>query len=317
MKRLLTVFIVFLSVSISAQQTQQGLTRKQKKAAKTANEFDVLKYLPETTTYNAYDFWEAIVSNNETFKANMAKFDKPGSLAKKALAKVGENASLTSLMNANYNVDLSGELNNTIRDLMFGKKELYPEVNFRVYSSSEFNAFTTPSGYIYISTNALDKASSNLAMLYALMGHEVAHYVYNHMLIHEYMALKKEQTNNIGAAIAAIGSATANMAAVANGGVYIEGTEKNMKKMVDDIQEMSKAYYYRYGREQEIEADIVAYRFIEWMGEDPSVFIKMLETISGGWIGKETERYDDHPSAIDRIEILKALSPSNYKRLGE
>lgn len=312
MKNLLTIICLFVTVGIYAYQPQQSLSRKQRAAIKKAEELDVLKYLPDTTSHNQMIFWNSIVENNPSFNEIMAKFKKPGKLAKDALQKVENNSMLTSIMNMDYNIEKEGKFNDLIHEILFGDKTEHPDIIFRLRMDNDFNAFTTPEGYIYMNNAVIDRTSET-AMVYGIFAHEVAHYLYNHMLVHEYKALKREQSNNLAATIAVVGTGVANMAVVSKGGIVDSRAMQNSYNgIVDGAKEWSTAYYYRYGREQELEADIVAYRFLEWIGEDPNFYIKTLEISNTGWAGKETECYDDHPSAEERIAVLKSLKPAPY-----
>ena len=314
MRKLFTFIAILMVVTISAQQPQQKLTRKQKRAIKTANSLDVLNYLPDTALYDQTIFWKSIVENNEEFKTIMAKFDDPGSLAKQAIDKVKQNAALNMFMNNSFDVEIEGGYNEAVHKCMLGGKELYPEIVFRINIDNDFNAFTTPDGYIYINSGAIDKTEPNQNMVYGILAHEIAHYVFKHMLVHEYNVLKRQRANNIFAGISTLAIGAANMVGAANGAPQDTAKQrKSYQEIVDGANEWTAAYKYRYGREEELSSDIVAYRFLEWMGEDPNDYIKMLEIMSEGWQDRETDRYDDHPSPKDRIEILNALTPAPWR----
>lgn len=314
MKKLFTIIAILMAVAVSAQQPQQKLTRKQKRAIKTANSLDVLKYLPDTTLHSQTIFWKSIVDNNEEFKTIMSKFDDPGSLAKQAIAKVKQNAALNMFMNNSFDIENEGEFNDVLHNIMLGGKVLYPEIVFRLNINSDFNAFTTPDGYIYINSGAMDKTEQHHNMLYGIVAHEIAHYVFKHMLVHEYNVLKRQRANNIFAGISTLAIGAANMVGAANGAPQDTARQrKSYQEIIDGANEWTAAYKYRYGREEELASDIVAYRFLEWMGEDPNDYIKMLEIMGEGWLDKETDRYDDHPSPKDRIEILNALTPAPWR----
>ena len=313
-KMMFTIMALFVAVNICAQQSQTKLTRKQKKKVKIANELDVLKYLPSNSDGKQITFWQAIVDNNDDFKTIMSKFDNPSGLAKQALEKTQEKTTLIMSMNMSYDSNIEGEFNEILHEEMFGDKTYYPNITFRLLINNEFNAFTTPDGFIYLNSGVIDKTKPKIMMVYAVLAHEVAHYLLKHALIHEYMALKKERANNIAAALATIGLGVANIAAASGGAIVDSETQKkSYDGIVEGAKEWSEAYYYRYGREEELIADIVAYRFLEWIGVDPDIYLTTLEKVTGGWVGRETDRYDDHPSAIDRIEILKALTPAPYR----
>lgn len=46
----------------------------------------------------------------------------------------------------------------------------------------------------------------------------------------------------------------------------------------------------RYSREQEIESDIAAYRFLQFIGADPNIMIRVLDKIATMEGGKKTSK---------------------------
>ena len=73
-------------------------------------------------------------------------------------------------------------------------------------------------------------------------------------------------------------------------------------------------FHYKYDREQEIEADIVAYRFLEWIGIDPAEFIMALERTNLDNLTGAGEKDSDHPSTEFRVGLLKQLEPAKYRK---
>lgn len=311
MKRICVIILILIQVLTCAGQSQK-MTRQQKKYMKLAEKLDVLNYLPKTCDRNPSTFWNAVTKNNIALQEVLEKFKDPKDLAREAMDKVQKAKNEAFFMNISYDEDKEGRVNNAFRAALLGESCIDDDIVFRIWPESELNAFVTADGYIYINVGMMEKLDGSYDMVNAVLAHEVTHYMFRHMLVHEYMALKRKMANSIGAAIALIGTTVA----VASGGGGIDDSfEKNLNSIVEGANEWSKAYYYRYGREEEFESDIVAYRFLEWTGRNPEACTKALATISGPWTGKESDRYDDHPSPEERISVLRALKPAPFRKL--
>ncbi len=69
----------------------------------------------------------------------------------------------------------------------------------------------------------------------------------------------------------------------------------------------SLRYKYRYSREEESEADIAAFHFMEFMGYGGEHVVSMLRKIANLYGDHPTGDYDDHPSFAFRIQVLTAM----------
>lgn len=308
MKKLLLAIALIFPICVCAQQK---LTHKQKRYIKTAQELDILKYLPDTTDWDPSTFWNCVTINNSPLQEELEKFKKPRDLALQAYKEVEKKKAACFIMNMSYNPKYEEELNKTIHDEILGVGCVDNNIIFRIREDDEVNAFCTPDGYIYINSGLFYKMVSPHNMLVGVIAHEVTHYMFRHMLIHEHMVLKRMRANNITAAIALIGVATANAVAASKGAMMDSAqVARNYQGIVDGVKEWTTAYHYRYGRENELTSDIVAYRFLEYTGRDPEDYIRALELLGKYTIDNETDRYDDHPCIEDRIGVLRALEPA-------
>ena len=293
-----------MTVSVHAQKAKQNRYVKQ---------YDVLKYLPEKSDNNPATFWKMITTYNGDFQNIMAKFNNPKGYAKKAKEKI-DNA--VSLMSISRNVLSSEEkeMNAGIRKMMFGEGDDYGMV-FKVdVEKQELNAYVAPDGYATVNFSLVERLKKDPDMLCGVVAHEVCHYLYRHALVNEYKAVKKATENMIGAAIGAAGTAIGN-AAAASAGVQSNYGPEQYTSWFDKAREQSDMARYRYSREQEAEADIVAYRFMEWIGADPTKYIEALRTIDP-YDRNSNDKESDHPSTGFRIGMLQILKPapwsSNY-----
>ncbi len=124
-----------------------------------------------------------------------------------------------------------------------------------------------------------------------------------------------EKRNQVWGEIAA-GLNTAANAAVAfygasNGVSYEQDYWDDVNKINNGLMYGFKkdAYYYKfkYERRQELESDIVAYRFCEAIGIGGYAYIMALQLLDGEGMYMKVEKTADHPSNAFRIGLLKHL----------
>lgn len=76
--------------------------------------------------------------------------------------------------------------------------------------------------------------------------------------------------------------------------------------IIDDAAESAERFKFRYSRKDELQADILGFRYLQFLGYDPRSFLTMLEKI-----GVENDKYYDkkssHPKTELRIEVIKTL----------
>lgn len=307
MNRLLCIV---LSASISAASS--SVFAQKAKQNKYIKNYDVLQYLPEKTDNNPETFWKNITENNQEFRKNMEKFNSPKGSAKQAKNKI-ESAALRmkSARAMNRPTPEDEKLNNGNRKMVFSNGDDYG-VTFGVSSDREWNAYCTPDGHVNINYGLIERLKKDPEMLCGVVAHEVCHYMYRHLLIHEYKSLKKEKQNMIGAAFGAVGTAIGN-AAAASGGVQKDYSSDQYTSWFDTAKQQSDMARYKYSREEEAEADIVAYRFLEWIGADPNKYIEALERIDTGFNSSMDDSESDHPTIEFRVGMLRQLKPAPWR----
>lgn len=189
-------------------------------------------------------------------------------------------------------------------------------LKFYVVPSNVFNAGACPNGAIIINKGLIDNVSFN--ELVAVIAHEINHFVNKHSQQELYAVAKKAQSNKFWAGI---GSAMTGVAAGVNayyGGMAGQSQEtlnqssQNFAKLINDIYDTSEKatinFKFRYSREEEIESDIAAYRFLQAIGKDPQIMIDVIDIISKiEGVGVTSDKHDDHPTAVVRRNILQSI----------
>jgi beta-barrel assembly-enhancing protease len=149
------------------------------------------------------------------------------------------------------------------------------------------NAFALPGGQIFITRALFDKLETE-GELAGVLGHEVGHVVARHSAEH---IAKAELTQGLtGAAVLATydpdNPASASSAQVA----ALIGQLVNLK----------------FGRDDELEADVLGVCFINDSGYDPSELISLMQILAASSQGNEPpEFFSTHPNPESRIQRIQ------------
>jgi predicted Zn-dependent protease len=151
------------------------------------------------------------------------------------------------------------------------------------------NAFALPGGQIFITVALLQRLETE-GQLAGVLGHEVGHVVARHSA--QRMA-KQQLTQGITGAVL-----------VAAGG---GGGEAQLAQMIGNMVNM------KYGREDELQSDLLGVRFMSQAGYDPRALIgvmRILDEAAGG--ERPPEFLSTHPSAPNRVATIEAAISEVY-----
>lgn len=167
------------------------------------------------------------------------------------------------------------------------------EWHFAVIKSPIVNAFSTPGGFIFITTGALAQMK-NEAELAAVLAHEVGHVTQKHIL-------KEVKRGNVL-------SAGMDLASSSTGGGWLTD---DMGKKIGDLA-YNKLFNTGLSRRDEDEADKIAVELSQEAGYKASeyeVFLEKLETLEGTSEMKTLTA--THPSPASRIATIKPMIKSH------
>ena len=161
-----------------------------------------------------------------------------------------------------------------------------------ILDSSEFNAFATPGGHIFI-TKKLVEAAASEDMLAAIIAHELAHILLKHgIAIIGDMKLNDEMT---AAANRAADFAGKDNAAAKRLMVFRDSITKTMDTMLKN----------GYSQSQEFEADREAMTILQRSGYDPTALQDMLKVLQQVQKSQKGGFNTTHPSPADRIANIE------------
>ena len=92
----------------------------------------------------------------------------------------------------------------------------------------------------------------------------------------------------------------------------------NLSYMIDYAFEKNSYYFqFKYSREQELEADLIAYRYCEIMGIGGYAYILALELLGDDFGSLKAEKQSDHPTIAYRVAFLKYIYEKERTSKGE
>lgn len=260
-------------------------------------------------------FWSEIADKNQQCqKLNTAlqKSKKPGTL-RKALDKIIQGNALLDKKLIDLEPFDTTETEKQIEEIICGTRSFLKEL--RIYPANEVNAFATPNGQIYLTSGLVMRYHFNNDLLAAVCAHEMAHYVCQHSVIAAWEYEKKEKKNEIWAGIAvglntfALGAAA--MYGASNGVKYDDSYWNSITDINNSLMEGFRrdTYYFKfkYGRQQEVESDIIAYKFCEAIGLGGYAYIMALQLLNDGDCFMQADKESDHPTVAFRVGLLKHL----------
>ena len=174
------------------------------------------------------------------------------------------------------------------------------DYHFYIVESSQFNAFAAPSGLIFFYSKLIESMNSEDELI-SVMAHEVGHVVRRHLA----SRMKKGKVINfasMGAALAAI---------ALGGGAAAQGL------LAGSIAAGQSAQLH-FSRQDEIEADLLAYQWMQDMHRDTVGQKKMLQTmrrITRYRTGQIPQYLLTHPDPEARLDYVSSLiaADQDYK----
>lgn len=166
------------------------------------------------------------------------------------------------------------------------------DYHFFVIKNKDFNAFAAPSGLIFLHSGLIDAMESEEELL-GVMAHECGHVTSRHIADR----LGKSAKSNLGAAALVL-------AGIAMGGGPLS------EALITGSMAASAAMGLKFSRQDEEEADRLAYQWLEAMGANPSSMLGMLQKmrkISLYSRGKVPPYLLTHPEPDQRMSYISDL----------
>lgn len=270
-------------------------------------------------------FWYDVQNTNVKYKElqeALGKQKRSGTL-EKVLNEMGSNRSFVDSKLAEFYPYSVGDFEKSLDIRLCGENTFLREI--RVYPASNPNAFATPFGQVYLTEGLVRLYHFNKNLLIGICAHEATHYLCQHSMVGLWEQKKKEKKNKIWAGIAVglntVAQVSTAMYAASAGVEYSQDYWDSWANNVTSINNgfiqafREDAYYFqfKYGRKQEIEADLMAYRFCESIGLGGYAYILALELLGDKQGYLKPDKTSDHPTNAYRIGLLKHLYSLEHK----
>lgn len=275
-------------------------------------------YDPNSSANVAEDFWNCLLKENESYlqlQDKMTQEPKRKMLQKALYTLAKSKADIQYFLQEKCRPYRVGEIETSLVNQLVGgnKKAL---ADFRIYPADNSNAFATPYGHIYLTSGIVLKYHFNNSLLIGICAHEMTHCLCQHSLVNLWKQYEKERRNRIIGGIAA-GIYATTMAVSAGYG----GSRGNYDRVFNDslnlftvISDASYYFQFKYSRLQEIESDLVAYRFCEALGIGGYAYIMALQLLDDNDMYMKADKSSNHPTLSYRISFLKWLYDREHRK---
>lgn len=281
----------------------------EKEYKKLIEKYDVADEAKSIDSINTTSFWHAALDNNELCAKFIKDLQKNRGAEKEALSKTAQLPRFYPQYDESIVEDMQGFCDTLLMDM--GIADLNIKCSLHLVYSDEPNAFTalTEDGFaMCVTTGLCSKKGMNYYILMGYVAHEFAHGALLHHARGFYAQAKERRKNELLGGIAAgLNGVAAGMEAynAAAYGIPTSGTDYGavIANIGNDIKVSTLKYSFNYSREQEYEADLIAYRFLEHLGKGEE-FINGLRILGTAYDGLFDE-YSDHPTTGSRIDFLR------------
>ena len=156
------------------------------------------------------------------------------------------------------------------------------------------NAFALPGGQVFITAALLSRLNTE-AQLAGVLGHEVGHVIGRHGAEH----LAKQQ----------LGSALVNAVGIAASDRPGSGRQAAIL-----AQAVNQMVNLKYGREDELESDLLGFRFMTEAGYNPVGIVELMKILDSarGGAGGQPEFMSTHPNPGNRVDKLLSIIEQEY-----
>ena len=282
----------------------------EKQYRKLIEKYDIDQAVKVIDRDNASTFWDIMLKNNELRFKFIEDIEKNKGAEKETIEKTSQLPRFYPNEEEVIVDSLQGFCDTLLMDI--GIKQLNLNCSLHIVEDPEPNAFTalTEDGFaMCINTGLLNMKGVKYKTLMGCVAHEFSHGILLHHARKIYADAKQRRKNELiggvvtGLSVLALGVSAYNGVAAGiptTSATDFFGLNLNINESFDHL---TVKYSFRYSREQEYEADLIAYRFMEYLGASDEYIdaLSMLSTEQD----KIYNDYSDHPTTSDRISFLK------------
>lgn len=195
-----------------------------------------------------------------------------------------------------------------------GLRGISPTAIMSVTDESDIASFSYPNGYFFITKPLYDLLGCDSAAVLALISAEGAHYALQHAYAHSKWEKSRRNKRRFWQIFGAAAITAAGIIAdQATDGYYSPAIELAAMAAVTLMSiDHSPRYGMLYTPEQIFQADIVAYRYMEWAGYGGRAYIDALRR--AGFHLDASNPQSDAPQVTERLALLEYLDANPQLR---
>lgn len=308
MKKTFVLLILLLSTITSFA------VKTDKQYKKIIETYDVADEAKAIDSINPSAFWKAVIENNELYTKFVNDMKKNKGAEKEALKKASQFTKFYPQYDETIDESMQGFCDTLLMDMGISKLGL--NCSLHLIKSDEPNAFTalTEDGFaMCISTGLLSKKGVNYDTLKGYVAHLFAHGALHHQIRGYYSEAKKSRKNAIlGGVALGLVCLTAGLEGY-NKTTYDKTDRDNTVVVIQpEAKKTDKDNIFRFLQNQEYEADLIAYRFLEHLGQGEE-FINGLRILGAAYDDSNSET-SCNPEIGSRIDFLRYVK--NHPELG-
>ncbi|MGM9794767.1 MAG: M48 family metalloprotease [Candidatus Aphodosoma sp.] len=306
MKSTISILLMF-AIVLSAWTASE-----EKQYKKLIQNFDVSNEAKAVESPNPRAFIQAFLDNNELLWKFAKDMEKKKGAEKEALSKVAQLPRFYPQYDNSIVESMQGFCDTLLIEM--GIVDIGIDCSLHICYDDRPNAFAalTEKGFaICITSGLFTSKGINYNILMGYVAHEFAHGALMHHIRSFYAETKERRKNELLGGIAAgLNGVAAGMEAynAAAYGIPTSGTDYGavIANIGTEVKMSTLKYSFKYSREQEFEADLFAYRFLEHLGCGEE-FINGLR-ILGTQYDALYDEFSDHPTTSSRINFLNYVA---------
>ncbi|MBD5248236.1 MAG: M48 family metalloprotease [Barnesiella sp.] len=281
-----------------------------KEFKKMIEKFDVPDSAKVVPANNPVKFWQTTLYSNEPMVKFLKDIKKNRGAEKEALRMASELPRFYPQYDESIIEGLQGFCDTLLMDM--GISSLPIQCSLHVIYSDEvnsFNALTEDSFAICLTSGLLNRKGMTREILIGIIANEFTHGALQHRLRGLYSGAKERRKNELSASIASGLNAFASGFEAGLSGNTQDRTYNYLldKDLKDKAKTSTAKYVFDYTKEQEYEADIVAFRFIEYMFGNGEDYLNALRIIGSVYnhLSSDVISQEDIITASSRINFIK------------
>lgn len=310
MNRIL-IILMLLTFSISSYASENSDVEKAYR--KLVETYDVSAEVKTVQAGDPYTFWLATLEYNELHNKFRKDIKKNRGAEKEATSKTKDLPRFYPDYDESIVADMQGYCDSLLQDM--GIKDLDINCSLHIVNSDDVNSFTalTEDGFaMCITTGLISRKGITRDILMSYVAHEFAHGALSHFQRGFYETAKEYRRNQrLGVLAGFIRSVVDGLTAPYGSDdsplydAYLQEKSRRDSAEIRDAVNLSTVEFSdKYTCEQIFEADLIAYRFLENLG-DADAAINGLRILGASNDLLYRESQPDRPSISSRIDFLK------------